>query len=83
MDSTTPVKNDRLVWIDLEMTGLDIHQHTIVEVAALVTDAELNILGEGVDVVVHATEEELARMGDFVTEMHQSSGLLDLLPHPE
>lgn len=77
MDSTTPVKNDRLVWIDLEMTGLDIHQHTIVEVAALVTDAELNILGEGVDVVVHATEEELARMGDFVTKMHQSSGLLE------
>lgn len=77
MDSTVLAKNDRLVWIDLEMTGLDIHQHTIVEVAALVTDADLNILGEGVDVVVHATDQELSRMGEFVTEMHQSSGLLD------
>ena len=46
-------KHDRIVWIDLEMTGLDIHEHTIVEVAALITDADLNVLGEGVDVVVH------------------------------
>ena len=54
-------KHDRIVWIDLEMTGLDIHEHTIVEVAALITDADLNVLGEGVDVVVHASEEELGR----------------------
>ncbi|AHI23435.1 oligoribonuclease [Corynebacterium vitaeruminis] len=76
---TEPVapKNDRLVWIDLEMTGLDIHRHTIVEIAALVTDAELNILGEGVDLVVHATDEELAEMDDFVTTMHTTSGLID------
>lgn len=67
--------NNRLVWIDLEMTGLDIHKHTIVEIAALVTDAELNILGEGVDLVVHATDEELAQMDDFVQNMHDSSGL--------
>lgn len=76
VNTTTANANDRLVWIDLEMTGLDIHQHTIVEVAALVTDAELTILGEGVDLVVHATEEELSRMGEFVTNMHESSGLL-------
>ena len=69
-------KHDRIVWIDLEMTGLDIHEHTIVEVAALITDADLNVLGEGVDVVVHASEEELGRMNDFVTNMHESSGLL-------
>lgn len=69
-------KHDRIVWIDLEMTGLDIHKHTIVEVAALITDADLNVLGEGVDVVVHASEEELGRMNDFVTNMHESSGLL-------
>lgn len=69
-------KNDRIVWIDLEMTGLDIHQHTIVEVAALVTDANLNILGDGVDMVIHASDEELGRMNDFVTKMHTSSGLL-------
>ena len=69
-------KHDRIVWIDLEMTGLDIHKHTIVEVAALITDADLNVLGEGVDVVVHASEEELRRMNEFVTNMHESSGLL-------
>ena len=69
-------KHDRIVWIDLEMTGLDIHEHTIVEVAALITDADLNVLGEGVDVVVHASEEELRRMYEFVTTMHESSGLL-------
>ncbi|WP_156231532.1 oligoribonuclease [Corynebacterium occultum] len=73
--ATTPAKNDRLAWIDLEMTGLDIHRHVIVEIAALITDADLNILGEGVDLVVHATEEELAEMDDFVTNMHNENGL--------
>lgn len=77
MPDTTPAKNDRLVWIDLEMTGLDIHRHVIVEIAALVTDADLNILGEGVDLVVHATEEELAEMDDFVTNMHNENGLAE------
>lgn len=72
-----PAKNDRLVWMDLEMTGLDLSRHVIVEVAALVTDAELNILGEGVDLVVSATEDELTEMDDFVTNMHQTNGLLD------
>ncbi len=70
-------KDNRIVWIDLEMTGLDINRHTIVEVAALVTDAELNILDEGLDIVVHATDEELAQMDDVVTEMHGSSGLTE------
>ncbi|WP_042440512.1 oligoribonuclease [Corynebacterium halotolerans] len=71
----TPAKHDRLVWVDLEMTGLDLERHVIVEVAALVTDADLNILGEGVDLVVHATEEELAQMDDFVANMHNENGL--------
>lgn len=75
--SETPARVDRIVWIDLEMTGLDPQQHVIVEVAALVTDADLNILGEGLDLVVHATEEELSRMDDFVTTMHTSNGLID------
>lgn len=75
--SETKPKNDRIVWIDLEMTGLDTERHVIVEVAALITDANLNILGDGVDVVVHATDEQLAEMDDFVTSMHQSNGLLD------
>ncbi|AZA11977.1 oligoribonuclease [Corynebacterium gerontici] len=77
MSETLSPKDNRLVWIDLEMTGLDPDRHVIVEVAALVTDAELNILGEGVDLVVHASEEELAQMDDFVTNMHTSSGLID------
>ncbi|WJY68653.1 oligoribonuclease [Corynebacterium auris] len=72
-----PAKNDRIVWVDLEMTGLDPARHVIVEVAALVTDAELNILDEGVDLVVHATEAELAEMDDVVTAMHSENGLLD------
>nr|WP_281268989.1 oligoribonuclease [Corynebacterium senegalense] len=71
-----PAKNDRIVWVDLEMTGLDPARHVIVEVAALVTDAELNILDEGVDLVVHATEAELAEMDDFVRNMHSENGLL-------
>ena len=70
-------KDNRIVWIDLEMTGLDPKRHVIVEVAALVTDAELNILDEGLDIVVGASEPELAEMDDFVTKMHTDNGLLD------
>ncbi|QPK78808.1 oligoribonuclease [Corynebacterium lizhenjunii] len=77
MSSDIAAKHDRLVWIDLEMTGLDPARHVIVEVAAVVTDADLNILGEGIDLVVHATEEQLAAMDDFVTQMHGSSGLTE------
>lgn len=73
--SEIPAKNDRLVWIDLEMTGLDPERHVIVEVAAVVTDAELTVLDEGLDLVVHATEEQLGQMDDFVTKMHANSGL--------
>ena len=78
MSSThTPAKHDRLVWIDLEMTGLDPKRHVIVEIAAIITDADLNIVGEGLDIVVHATEKELAEMDDFVTNMHNSSGITE------
>ncbi|MBP3088149.1 oligoribonuclease [Corynebacterium sp. sy017] len=69
-------KDNRLVWIDLEMTGLDVHKHTIVEIAALITDANLNILGQGLDLVIHADEQQLAHMDSYVTDMHTSSGLL-------
>lgn len=68
-------KNDRLVWIDLEMTGLDPKRHVIVEVAAIITDGNLNVIGKGIDLVVHATEAELAEMDAFVTNMHANSGL--------
>ncbi|MER5636478.1 oligoribonuclease [Kitasatospora sp. NPDC002227] len=68
--------NDRLVWIDCEMTGLDLDQDALVEVAALVTDSELNILGEGVDVIIRPPAEALEQMPEFVRAMHTSSGLL-------
>jgi oligoribonuclease len=66
---------DRLVWIDCEMTGLDLGTDLLIEVAALVTDSELNVLGDGVDIVIGATEEQLARMPEVVREMHEHSGL--------
>ncbi len=62
--------------MDLEMTGLDPGRHTIVEIASLVTDDELNVVAEGPDLVVHATPEQLAEMDDFVRDMHTRSGLL-------
>jgi oligoribonuclease len=68
---------DRLVWIDCEMTGLDLGSDLLLEVAALVTDSELNVLGEGVDVVIGATREQLARMPEVVRDMHAASGLTE------
>ncbi|MFF0298318.1 oligoribonuclease [Kitasatospora sp. NPDC004615] len=71
--------NDRLVWIDCEMTGLDLDRDALIEVAALVTDSELNVLGEGVDVIIRPPAEALANMPEVVREMHTASGLLDEL----
>ncbi|MFD8500148.1 oligoribonuclease [Amycolatopsis xylanica] len=68
---------DRLVWIDCEMTGLDLAKDALIEIAALVTDAELNVLGEGVDIVIHADDEALAGMPDIVRDMHAKSGLTE------
>ncbi|WAL66921.1 oligoribonuclease [Amycolatopsis cynarae] len=68
---------DRLVWIDCEMTGLDLAKDALIEIAALVTDAELNILGEGLDLVIHADDETLANMPDVVRDMHARSGLTE------
>jgi oligoribonuclease len=62
--------------MDLEMTGLEPQRHVIVEIATLITDDHLNIIAEGPDLVVHASTEQLAQMGPFVTEMHTKSGLL-------
>jgi oligoribonuclease len=72
--------NDRLVWIDCEMTGLDIERDALVEIACLVTDGELNLLDEGVDLIIKPPAESLETMPDVVREMHTSSGLLDELP---
>lgn len=68
---------DRMVWIDCEMTGLDLEKDKLIEVAALVTDADLNVLGAGVDVVIHADENALENMPDVVREMHEKSGLTE------
>jgi oligoribonuclease len=70
---------DRIVWIDCEMTGLSLERDALVEVAALVTDFELNVLGDGVDVVIRPPQAALTQMGDFVREMHTTSGLIDEL----
>ena len=69
--------NDRLVWVDCEMTGLDLRNDALIEIAALVTDGELNILGDGVDVVIHAPDEALAAMPEVVEQMHAKSGLTE------
>jgi oligoribonuclease len=71
--------NDRIVWIDCEMTGLSLQHDALIEVAALVTDFELNQLGDGVDVVIAPPAEALEQMDDFVKGMHTTSGLLDEL----
>ena len=69
-----------LVWIDCEMTGLDLNRDVLVEIAVLVTDSQLNVLGEGVDLVIRATDEQLAGMNDFVRQMHTDSGLITEIP---
>ena len=71
--------NERLVWIDCEMTGLDLEADALVEVAALVTDFDLNVLGEGIDVLIKPPQAALDQMIDFVRNMHVSSGLLEEL----
>ena len=71
--------NDRLVWIDCEMTGLDLGADALIEVAALVTDFDLNVLGEGVDVIIKPSQESLDQMVEFVRSMHEKSGLLEEL----
>jgi oligoribonuclease len=68
---------DLLVWIDCEMTGLDLGRDALIEVAALVTDPDLNVLGDGVDVVIHAEDALLSGMFDVVREMHDKSGLTE------
>ncbi|MBM3716194.1 MAG: oligoribonuclease [Actinobacteria bacterium] len=76
-----PSENDRLVWIDCEMTGLDLAVDELVEIAIVVTDFELNVLDPGFEIVIKPDDSALANMGEFVTEMHRSSGLLDEIPH--
>ncbi|CAN3702131.1 Oligoribonuclease [Microbacterium sp. MM2322] len=74
-------ENDRLVWIDCEMTGLDLAVDELVEIAVVVTDFELNVLDPGFQIVIKPDDSALDNMGEFVTDMHRSSGLLDEIPH--
>jgi oligoribonuclease len=68
---------EELVWIDCEMTGLDLKADRLIEIAVLVTDADLNILGDGIDVVIHADDAALSSMIPVVDEMHTRSGLIE------
>src|SRR5487761_1406146 len=71
--------NDRLVWIDCEMTGLDLAHDALIEIACLVTDGELNLLDEGIDEIIKPPPEAVDQMPEVVREMHTTSGLLDVL----
>ncbi len=68
---------DYLVWIDCEMTGLNPDQDCLVEIAVVITDFELQVVDEGLDIVIKPTESALAGMGDFVRNMHTESGLIN------
>jgi oligoribonuclease len=70
-----------LIWIDCEMTGLDLAGDALVEIAVLVTDSDLNVIGDGIDVVIATTPEKLAGMNEFVTQMHTTSGLITQIPN--
>jgi oligoribonuclease len=82
-EETPPETSDRLVWLDLEMTGLDVEHHVIVEVACVVTDNDLNVLDEGIDLVVHQPPEALEEMNDFVRAMHTRSDLISAITASE
>lgn len=73
------ISAEKIVWIDCEMTGLSLADDALIEVAVLVTDSELNVLGEGLDVVIKPEAAALAQMNDFVRDMHVTSGLLEEL----
>jgi len=74
---TMSFSDQNLIWVDLEMTGLDPETHKIIEIASIVTDSELNILAEGPVLAIHQPEEELARMDDWCTNTHTASGLVE------
>lgn len=74
-------ENDRLVWIDCEMTGLDLGVDELVEIAVVVTDFELTVLDPGFQIVIKPDDSALANMSEFVTAMHRDSGLLEEIPH--
>jgi oligoribonuclease len=77
MPPSSQTSSAPIVWVDLEMTGLEPGRHAIVEIATLITDGELRVLAEGPSLVIHQPEEVLSQMDDYVRQMHTRSGLLD------
>ncbi|MCX7522182.1 oligoribonuclease [Microbacterium sp. STN6] len=73
--------SDRLVWIDCEMTGLDLEVDELVEIAVVITDFDLTVLDPGLNVVIKPNDTALAHMGDFVRQMHTTSGLIEEIPN--
>lgn len=73
--SKAPAPSQYLVWADCEMTGLDTATDTLVEIALVVTDSDLNVIDEGIDIVIHQPEQALLAMKDVVKKMHEKSGL--------
>jgi oligoribonuclease len=73
------MSNAHIVWVDCEMTGLDLASDALIELAVLVTDDHLNVLGDGIDVVIRPPDGALEQMDEFVRTMHTTSGLLDEL----
>ncbi|CAM2992396.1 oligoribonuclease [Vibrio mytili] len=71
------LSDQNLIWVDLEMTGLDPETHKIIEIASIVTDSELNILAEGPVLAIHQSDDELAKMDDWCTNTHTASGLVE------
>jgi oligoribonuclease len=73
-------ENDRLVWIDCEMTGLDLAVDELVEIAVVITDFELRPIDPGFQIVIRPSDAALTNMNDFVTKMHETSGLINEIP---
>ena len=76
-----PTANDALVWIDCEMTGLDLENDELVEIAVVITDFDLVPVDPGIDIVIKPDQSALENMGDFVRQMHTKSGLIEEIPH--
>lgn len=70
-------RDDKLVWIDCEMTGLELNRDALIEIAVLITDADLNVVGEGLDIVIGCADDVLDTMVPFVKQMHETSGLTE------
>ena len=71
------LRDDLLVWIDLEMTGLDPYENTIIEIATIITDSQLSVIAEGPNLVINQSEEELGKMDSWTVSHHTSNGLIE------